>query len=313
MLFFYSLIFILATLVLVRAGFWLVRSLISVARFMNWSQFLTAFILVGIGTSLPELFVGVGAALKGVSPLSVGDVLGSNVLNLTFVAGIVIMISRGVQVRNKLTRREAWIIFALGLLPVLALLNKTLSRWEGLALILAFVGYLVYLVKTKKTLAINGKMNKFRSFKGFVKSWLIFVLSLVLLLVSALVVSFSAQKLAVSFGLSLVSAGLFLVAIGTSLPELIFGIRAVLSHHEEMNVGSLLGSCAANSCLVLGIVSLISPAVVSGFSFLVPASFMLATLLVFGLFISSRSFLHWWEGLLLFLFYLIFLGVNLIF
>jgi len=170
MLFFYSLVFIIATIVLIRSGSLLIRSLVNIARFMQWSEFVIAFVLVGIGTSLPELFVGIGAGLKKAPALSLGNVLGSNILNLTFIGGLVVLFARGIEVRNKLKRKDVWLIFFLSVLPLLFLLNKVLSRLEGGILIGAFLIYLIYLSRAKKNVTASASINKFPKIKNFFKS-----------------------------------------------------------------------------------------------------------------------------------------------
>jgi len=312
MLLFYALSFIIATIVLVRSGALLIRCLVNIARFMKWSEFLVSFILVGIGTSLPELFVGLGSAIKKAPSLSLGNVLGSNVLNLTLVAGLITIFAKGVEVRNRLHSRDAWLMFLLIIVPLLFLLNKTLSRLEGVLLLILFAGYLVYLFYQKKVTFVNGKLNKFNHISGFLKSIGFFVLALVLLLASAWLVSFSAHKLALGFNFPLVLAGVLLVALGTSLPELIFGVRSVLSGHEEMNIGNLFGSAVANSCLVLGITAIICPITIPSFAYFGLAGiFMLISVLVFIVFLRSQSYLSWWEGLIMISVYLLFIVLSL--
>lgn len=306
----YALIFIIASLVLIKSSAVLVRALVNIARFMRWSEFLVSFILIGIATSLPELFVGISSAFNNASALSLGNIIGSNIVNLTLVAGIIILFSRGIKIKSKIIQRDVWIVFGLAVLPILFLLNKTLSRFEGLILLGLFAGYLIYLVRRKKE---SPKiLNNFSEIKTVLKSIIIFIISLVLLLASAWLIVYSAQTIALGLNANLVLIGILIVAFGTSLPELIFGLRSVLMKHKEMHMGNLIGSTAANSALILGITALIRPIQLESLnSFITGAVFMILALLLFNLFIRTKNKLSWKEGLLLILFYVVFVLVSI--
>lgn len=308
----YALIFIIASLVLIKSSAVLVKALVNIARFMRWSEFIVSFVLMAIATSFPELFVGISAGLQNISSLALGNVIGANILNLTLIAGLIILFSRGTKIRSKIIKRDAWLIFALAVLPFLFLLNKTLSRIEALILVGVFIAYLVYLIKQKQ--AFPRALNKFPEINNFFKSIGFFIAGLVLLLASSWLIVYSVGKFAQGLNASLILAGIFLVALGTTLPEFVFGLRAVFMKHEEMHIGNLLGSVVANSALILGTTALISPIKINGFSnFLIGAVFMVLALLLFNLFIKTRSKLSWWEGALLIVFYIIFVIVQLAF
>lgn len=299
------LIFLVAGLVLVKSSAILIKALVNVARFLKWSEFIVSFILVGITTSLPELFVGISSALRKAPELSLGNVIGSNIVNLTLVAGLIILFSKNKKVQEKIIKRDIWIIFGLAILPIIFLLNKNLSRLEGLILLALFCAYLIYLIKQKKD---SPKiLNNFNQVKTFLKSIGLFIASLVFLLGSSWLIVYSAQQIAHGLNANLIIIGILLVALGTSLPELIFGLKASLMHHEQMHIGNLIGSTAANSALVLGVTALINPINLQDLnSFLMPGIFMIFAILIFNFFIRTKQKFSWWEGALLVLIYIVF-------
>jgi len=314
MLWVYIIIFIISVFVLVKSGAMLVKSLVVISRYLKISEYATAFIFMAIVTSLPELFVGVGAALKKTSSLALGTIIGSNIANLTLILGLVIIFARGIKIKTKVTRREAWSVFFIATLPLLLMWNGRLSRVEGLILLVVYFLYLRRLIGQRKRFvrAFNSFEHDWQGFKVFLKNIFLFLLGIALLLGSAWLLIESATQIAFSLNLSLVFIGLFLVAVGTSLPELVFGIKSVLAKHEAMNLGNLLGSCACNSALILGLVAIIHPIKIVQFNiFLVSIFFMIVTFLIFNLFIRTKSKLSYQEGFMLLGFYLVFMMIGL--
>lgn len=308
----YVLIFIIAALVLIKSSAILIQALLNIARFMHWSEFVVSFVLMALATDMPDLFIGISSGFQGLSSLSLGNVIGANILKLSLVAGLLILFARGTKIENKtVLKRDIWIITGLAILPLIFLLNKTLSRLEGIILIGLFFSYLIYLTKTKKQ--FPKLINNQSEISTFFKSIMIFVIGISLLLASSWLVVYSVSKIAQGLNASLVLIGIFLIALATTLPEFIFGVRATMMKHEEMYVGNLLGAVVVDSALILGITALINPIQVQDFSsFAIGAVFMVLALLIFNLFIRTRSKLCWWEGALLALFYVIFIIIQII-
>src|SRR6056297_1312440 len=97
-------IFILSSVALVKAGTWLVRTLTRIARFLKWREFTVAFILMAFATSVPELFVGITSALQMQTELSFGDIIGSNIINLTLVVAVTVFLAGGLKLKQALTQ-----------------------------------------------------------------------------------------------------------------------------------------------------------------------------------------------------------------
>src|SRR3989344_6528424 len=173
-----------AFITLVTSGGMLVRALATIGRMVHISEFALAALLIAIATSLPEFFVGISAALTGVPGLSLGDLIGANVLNLTFILGIGIVLSVGISF-DRSTRSSAFFAaLAVAVLPIILALDRTLSRTDGFILLLASVGYFaVLLAFDRETPVANGtaSMAPERMFRETIR----FVVGALLLVVSA--------------------------------------------------------------------------------------------------------------------------------
>lgn len=308
-----------------------VDALGKISAFFRWSEFLVAFILMGFMTSVPELFVGVSSALGGVANLSLGNLIGANVVNLTLVMGLAAILSRGIKVETSIAKRDAILTLVIVVIVLAMLLDGMLSRVEGAILIFIFFIYLLqlfhanqkrfpyFVVRILQALrfsvngdkfqrdyeAHNGEKKKVKEiFWDFVK----FGIGAVLLLGSAKLIVYLASAVAGSLGLPMVFLGLVILSIGTTLPELTFGIKAVLSGRKEMILGNTFGSVIVNMVFVLGIVALISPIVISAYAvFMGSMVFLIILLIVFATFVRSQGRLSWKEGMVLVLLYVIFL------
>ncbi len=301
------LIFLVSCVVLVVSSAILLKSLTKIARLLRISEFVIAFILMALFTSLPELVVGVIASLHKLPTLILGTVIGSNIADLTFVAGVAILIARSISVKEKVIKRESYFMFGICLLPVLLMIDKVLSRIDGVVLLAVFFIYMFFLYKRGRiTIPEMEKVTFLETFKNFG----LFMLGIILLLGSAELVVRYAKIIALDLKLPDILIGLFLVAIGTSLPELIFESRAVLRGKKEMALGDIMGSVVANSTLVLGIAALIFPLSGEFFYFITSAYFMILTAFIFITFMRSEERFSIMEGIALLMMYFLFIMLE---
>lgn len=306
----YLAIFIVACYALVKAGAILVKVLTVLARYFRLTEYVFAFILMTFATALPELFIGVASAIGGVPVIALGNTIGSNLLKLSFILGFVAIVAKGLNVESKIAKRDAWIIFFIALLPLLLLFDKKLSRPEGVLLMIVFGWYIYHILRQKEafTKRLNNMLKEEGVIKKFFKNLLYFFIAVAILLLSAWGVVESAKLIAKELYLPLVLIGIILVAIGTSLPELVFGVNAVIARHEGLSLGTLIGSVVINSTFILGLVAVINPITIENFRIIyVGGVFMLISILLANLFISTRDKISWKEGLFLIIFYLAFL------
>ena len=303
------LFFLAACLVLVASGGLLVKSLSKIASFLRVSEFVVGFIIMGIATTIPELFVGIASALRKTTSLSLGNVIGSNIVNITLILGIVILLSKGIEIKSPTMKSDALYAFFISTIPIILMgIGRSLSRVDGIILLSVYLIYTWWLIKARKEFR--------KELKERVKRWeivgytIVFAACLAVLFVSAYFVTKYAELLAIDFGMPEIMIGLFLVAIGTSLPELVFGIRAATMKHPTMAIGDIAGAVVSNSTLVLGITALIYPITAHFLSFIVSGSFMIVACFLFATFIESGNRLYWKEGVAMVLIYILFIIVQ---
>jgi len=301
--------FIAACVVLVIAGSWIVKSLTKIARFLRVSEFVAAFIILAFSTSIPELFVGISAALEKSPNLSLGNVIGSNIANLSLIMGIAIVLARGIKVESKTVRRDATNMFFIALLPlVLMFIGNKLSQIDGAILLVVFIYYIFRLIRKRRRFV--RKMEDSIKPKEIILSSLIFVIAFLALYFSAQFVVKYAELLAIGLKLPHILIGLFLIAIGTSLPELVVMMRAVTRRSSEMALGTAIGSTVANSLLVLGVTAVICPIEPDFLLFFTSAMFMLIVVFLFGTMTESGKKLYLKEGLSLIFLYIFFVMIE---
>jgi cation:H+ antiporter len=313
--------------ILIRSGVYIVRSLIEIAHFLKIPEFTLSFILMAFATTLPEFAIGLNAAFKGEPLISLGNILGANILTLGLTLGLVALISGKLIVSHK--RKEVaishhWFTFFLGAAPIALLTDLKLSRVEGIILILFFLIYLMRLIRLKEVFHNNKSFwpshfhhshrhtSKLRT-KVFLKNLLIFAVAVAFLLFSAFLIVSSAKMISFKIGMSEFLVGALIVALGTTLPELCFGLRAAISRHGELSLGNLFGAAAFNATWILGIVALIKPIEIKfPFSFLISAVFMVLVLFLANLFLQTRQSISRKEGMVLIGIYILFVVLQLV-
>ncbi|MEM5798034.1 MAG: sodium:calcium antiporter [Candidatus Aenigmatarchaeota archaeon] len=301
--------FIASCGVLVASGMRLVKSLSIISEFLRITEFTAAFIIMAIATSLPELFVAVTSSLNNVPVLSLGNIIGANILNLTFVTGIIVLLGRGIKVRRKETKKDSFFAVGILALPLLMfLIEGHISRIGGLILIVLFFAYSWFLMKERK------KYQK--PLENNIKKWqivtesILFVILIILLLFSANFVVRYAIQLSNEMNIDPIMLGFFILSIGTVLPELVFGCSATLKGRGEMALGDQIGTIITNSTLVLGIAAVICPITAHVTSFLIGSVFMLLSAFIFATFIASGKKFDITEGISLILLYLFFVFLE---
>ena len=312
---------LLASLFLMKATEFTLKSFQVLVAKMRVRKMVVAAMLVALSTSLPELFVGVLSALEGQPEISLGNVLGSNIANLSLVIGGAALVSGSVPVIGEYMRKELVAAFLAGCLPILLVMDGVLTRLDGVLLLLAYGLYVseVVIAGKHKSLAEKGggkhygilkKLKKLH--KNHTDVWLLrLFLGVLALVLSADFLVKMASSLAEGLGLPSFLVGVLVVAVGTSLPELVLEIGAIKKREIALVFGDLLGSVVANATLIIGVTTLISPVKVGGVSRYDLASFMFV--LIFGffwMFTNSKKRLDRWEGLVLLGFYFMFIGLE---
>lgn len=307
-------IFVTSFIVLSYAGALLVRSLTRIAKLFGISEYLVAFVLMSVITSVPELFISIFSLVQGVPMLAFGNILGTNLLTITLIIGVVAIFSGGIKIDSKISHQNFFIIFFITFLPVLLGVDGIISRGDGLVLLIAFLLYMWKLVGDKDY--FTKRMEDFEfspgSILGVFKSFRKFFLGIALLVASSFFIVLSSKSIVASMDSTFLSFGMLFIALGTSLPELMFGIKAAFMEHPSLTLGNALGSIAFNATFILGLISIIRPVEIDllGEVFLVPI-FLFIAFLLFNFFSYSQSKISRNEGVMLLLLYIVFLAFQI--
>ncbi len=238
--------------VLVKSAQVAIVRLVRLARHFGVSEFSISFLLAGVAAILPELSIGVSAALSGATAFGVGVVLGSNVADLLLVVGVLAMVGGPLRVSAPTLGRMKYFVLPLSLPPLL-LLDGTLSQPDGAILILAFLLYGAFLLSTRPANRL-----RLRTQIHVGDETLVLALALALVLLGAHAVSTAATEIATGLGLPLVFLGT-LVAVGTCLPELSLALQSAQKRKAEVGIGNVFGNVLADCMLTIGLIAVLSP------------------------------------------------------
>jgi len=304
--------------VLIKAADLVIIAIRRISKNINASAFVVSAMILAIGTSFPELFVGISSAIEKSPNLTFGVVMGSNIANIALVGSIAAIVSGRVHVWGEYLKHDVWFAFVAGFLPIFLVLDGNLGRVDGLILVTMYFAYATGFFRKRYTqigmeqeqeenffYRFLRKVNKIEKEDG--KEFARLFVGVALLLFSSDVIVKLSTILAQQAKLPLFVVGLFVIAIGTSLPELAFSLRSLEDHEPQMFFGNLLGSIIANSTMIIGITALIYPIKILAFSqYSLSVVFFVLTFLLFWIFIKSEHRLDRWEAGVLFVIYLIF-------
>lgn len=252
---------------------WLVGGASGLARALGVPQLLIGLTVVAYGTSAPEVVVGVKASLDGAGGIALGNVVGSNIANLGLILGLTTLL-RPAQVDGALIRREVPVLLLATLAVPVVLSDGVVTRLEGAALLLAALGYSVWMVaSTRRSMKAEaadaardaGQMEKAADLAGAPASRgrgrlaVTALAGLAFLVLGGSLFVDGAAGLARGWGMSERVIGLTIVAVGTSLPELATSLIAAWRGHSDLSVGNVVGSNIFNALLCLGAAALLAP------------------------------------------------------
>lgn len=228
---------------------------VGLAHYFNLPPIIIGVVIVGFGTSAPELLISGFAAWHGNSGLAVGNAIGSNITNIALILGVTALLTP-IVVSDMTLKREFPVLFAATALSWFFLSDGVLSLDNALLLILTLLLALAFLVFiTKKE---DPAIEEPEYYQSLGRSVLWTLLGLIVLLISSDILVSASTDLAEVFGVSDLVIGLSIVAIGTSLPELAASVTGAIKHHTDIAVGNIIGSNIFNILGVIGIPGLIS-------------------------------------------------------
>lgn len=290
----------------------------ALARRMNIPEIVIGLTIVAAGTSAPELFVSVVSALHGTPDMALGNVVGSNIFNTLLIVGCSAMVAP-MAIAKTTVRRDLPVTLFASLLIIalcmdgftsLSLSGKTLSRIDGVILLVVFAGYMAYTFKTSKNVEADAADA---APQPVFKSVLYVLIGLAGLIMGSNAFVNSASAFAQSLGVSDAVIGLTVVAGGTSLPELATSVVAARKGQSAMAIGNVLGSNVFNILMILGVTSVITPMHIQGIT-LVDILMMGFSVVPLWLFSYTKYKVERWEGAvlaLMFVAYMAWLLCNL--
>ena len=232
----------------------------ALAKNLGMSPIMIGLTIVAIGTSAPEIIVSISAAMNDSGALAVGNALGSNLANIGLVLGITAFITP-IPISTQVLRRGLPALILVTVAASYCLIDHSLSRLDGVLLLLALVLIFTYLVKDKAhqpNIELEVDTESIHDM-SFLRAWLLFLLGLVLLIATSQLLVWGAKEVATALGISELVIGLTVVAVGTSLPELAATVASAIKGHHDMAIGNILGSNLFNLLAVMAIPGIIAP------------------------------------------------------
>lgn len=229
------------------------------AGHLGMPPLLIGLIVVGFGTSAPEMMVSALASLNNNPGIALGNAFGSNITNIALILGTTALIAP-ILVTSTVLKREAPILIAITLLSVWPLVDGQVTSqeaWTLLAIFAFYLGWTTYhgMKSDADSLSVNVKVPELG--RGIAVFWM--VAGLILLVISSRFLVWGAVEVATALGVSDLIIGLTIVAIGTSLPEFASSIAAIRKNEHDLAIGNIIGSNIFNTLVVVGIAGAIHP------------------------------------------------------
>ncbi len=252
------LLLVIGIVVLVQGANFFVDGASALARFYRIPTIVIGLTIVAFGTSAPEAAVSITASIKGMNDISLGNVIGSSLINILVILGVS-AVFMPILVKERLIKREMpFALFATGLLIVFYFIgHQTIDRLEGIILLIGFVVFMFVLLKgafnNRETIKVDAQATRPS------KSVPVLLIGLLGVIFGGDLVTEHASNIAVNLGMSEMLVGLSIIALGTSLPELVTSVVAAFKKEADIALGNIIGSNIFNILLVLGLSAVISP------------------------------------------------------
>ena len=260
------------------------------ASSFNISPLVVGVVIVGLGTSAPEMVVSAIASLSGNSELSVGNALGSNITNVGLILGLTALLIP-LHVKSRIVKKELPLMFGVLLFGAALLYDRHLSLLDGCLLFGGFIALILWSLYAATTNPDDALSEEFSQELANAPSrskaifWLVF--GMLVLVASSRLLVWGAVNIATALGISDLIIGLTIVAIGTSLPELAASIAAARKQEFDIAIGNVVGSNMFNLLGVMALPAIIAPGAVSNEAFIRDVPVMLGLALLLWLFSSN--------------------------
>lgn len=282
-----AILLVVGFVMLIKGADWFVEGASAIADKLGIPPLIIGLTIVAMGTSAPEAAISISAALKDSAGIAVGNVLGSNIMNVLLILGITSVITPLAVQKSTVKIEIPFVIAITVIFGLLGLTDNVLGRLDGAILWLFFIAYLLYLFIMAKKGKPNEEDEKPKN-DNMVKLVIFGLIGVVLIVVGSNVTVDSATEIAKIFGMSERLIGLTIVAFGTSLPELVTSVTAGLKKKADIAIGNIVGSNIFNLLFVIGTSALITPIVYQA-NFLVDTIICVATVVLLLLCLFNKD------------------------
>ena len=245
-------IFILAMGALIFGADFIIHQSERIALRFNISEFVIGSTLIALGTSLPEMAASMAASFDNKPELAIANAVGSNIINITLVLGVIFLISKPFKpTRDFFAKDSIW-----ALMPILVFLLMSIDghigKFDAVLLFVLMFAYLFFLLEDAKSEVLSEVDEELKIDFSWIKSILLLLFGFIMVVLGASFAVDSASSIAEQFGVSEWLIGVLVIAFGTSLPELIVSVSAALKGKVGMAIGNIIGSNLANTTMVIG-------------------------------------------------------------
>lgn len=307
-------VFVLSLAILIKFSDIFVGAAEKIGLSFGLSAFITGVIIVGIGTSLPELVSSVIATTKGATEIVIGNVLGSNITNIFLVLGIAGVIGKNFTIKHDLMRVDIPFLISATLLMSLMIFDGSFSMIEGIICLVMFCMYIFFTIKNPAPMTnspVSGQKENSskpdRKEKKLTKEIILVILSSAGIFLGAKYTVDSVIAISNILGIATDIIALTAIALGTSLPEVLVTVSAARRGNPEMAVGNIIGSNIFNGLVVMGIPSLITPLQIPHSIIIFSLPTLLAAVFIYSFMVLDKK-INQLEGVTLLIFYFYFVG-----
>lgn len=283
---------IIGFVMLIKGADWFVDGAAGIADKLHIPQLIIGLTIVAMGTSAPEAAISISASVQGSADIAVGNILGSNILNILIILGITSVITPLAVQKSTVKYEIPFVIIISVIFGLIGLFDNSIGFIDGILLWVLFIAYIAYLfIMTKKGKIQADESDDEDNGKKPKKVWqliLFGIIGIALVVFGSNITVNAATEIATMFGMSERFIGLTIVALGTSLPELVTSITAALKKNADIAIGNIVGSNIFNILFVIGTSAMITPVAYQN-QFLIDSILCVATAILLLLLVLNKD------------------------
>ena len=311
------LLYIAAFLLIWAGSGFTVNSIESIAHRLKMNTFIVSFVVLGLFTSLPEIFLAINSTIDKKPEVSAGNLIGGIVVLFLLLIPLIAISGKGAKIIKDISKTRLLFSLVVIALPSVFLIDSFIGITEGVIFLATYTALIFFIEKKNKPANVKAEEKKTKRIikrkNGF--SWPIsfgkLILGSVLIFLSSNIILDNTIKLAEVLHISTFVVSLFVISIGTNLPEFTVGIRSILQHDKNLALGNYIGSAAANT-LLFGFLALINPAgiLINDSKIIFTLGLLIGSLVIFYIFTISKKILSPKEGIILLSLYVLFCFIE---